>query len=162
MFYEIDRYEPVVQMVHRIRGVESYFLGLLDKIAEDLIQWPQDIHNGLWTVYPLKWQGKVEDPRWQWLEHPGVRNAGFSVLLPGAVIEPHTGFTTDALRLHYGLRCPPGDCAIRVGDDVRMWANGEALLFDDMVEHEAWNHTHWSRAILLMDLERKAFGLPDA
>ena len=46
------------------------------------------------------------------------------------------------LRAHIGLRVPqssrPLRNGIRVGSEIREWAEGEALLFDDSFEHEVW------------------------
>ena len=42
----------------------------------------------------------------------------------------------------------------RVGDDVRPWREGEAWVFDDTVEHEAWNTSAHTRVVLLFDIWR--------
>ena len=85
-------------------------------------------------------------------EHiPHHRAAGFSVLAPGAKIKPHVGEKGEFLRIHLGLEIPEGDCAIRVGNETRKWESGKVLVFDDRVEHEAWNLTEIPRAILIID-----------
>jgi beta-hydroxylase len=43
---------------------------------------------------------------------------------------------------------------LRVGDEVRNWVEGECLIFDDTIEHEAWNHSNQSRIVLLLDFLR--------
>ncbi len=47
---------------------------------------------------------------------------------------------------------PDGDCAIRVGEEVRRWQQGQCLVFDDYFEHEAWNRTGEDRIVLIVDL----------
>jgi len=54
----------------------------------------------------------------------------------------------------YGLIIPDGDCALRVGTQTRHWAEGQVMVFDDTVEHEAWNRTADTRAVLLFDFLR--------
>ena len=77
--------------------------------------------------------------------------AGFSLLEPGTRIRPHEGYAGDFLRCHLGLRIPPGDCGLRVGDTVRRWEEGQALVFDDRGVHEAWNLTAEDRVVLIVD-----------
>jgi aspartate beta-hydroxylase len=74
----------------------------------------------------------------------------FSVLTPGSHILPHRGDSNLRSVVHLGLVVPPG-CALNVGGEPRSWAPGEVLAFDDTYEHEAWNRSDATRAILLMD-----------
>jgi aspartyl/asparaginyl beta-hydroxylase (cupin superfamily) len=83
----------------------------------------------------------------------GAPSILFSRLKPGASIPPHTGMTNARLICHLGLVTPP-DCGLRVGAEVRAWARGEALVFDDSIEHEAWNRSDRDRIILLFDVWR--------
>ncbi|MGH8254866.1 MAG: aspartyl/asparaginyl beta-hydroxylase domain-containing protein [Steroidobacteraceae bacterium] len=48
---------------------------------------------------------------------------------------------------------PPG-CALRVGNDTRAWREGEVVVFDDTIEHEAWNRSPELRVVLLFDIWR--------
>jgi ornithine lipid ester-linked acyl 2-hydroxylase len=83
---------------------------------------------------------------------PGLLTAGFSALAPGTHIAPHTGYPDGVLRCHLGLVIP-SDCAIRVGDTTRTWQEGKCLIFDDTLEHEAWNKSDRTRVILLLDFK---------
>jgi len=83
----------------------------------------------------------------------GVSLAGFSRLAPGTHIEAHVGWAKSVYRLHLGLVVPP-DCSLRVGEDTRDWEEGKCLIFDDTVEHEAWNHSDRTRGTLLLDFLR--------
>jgi beta-hydroxylase len=92
---------------------------------------------------------------------PGLTTASFSRLEPGTHIKPHVGYTKAVLRCHLGL-VVPGDCALRVGDEVRSWQEGACMVFDDTTEHEAWNRSDSVRIVLLMDFARNdaLFGAP--
>jgi aspartate beta-hydroxylase len=77
----------------------------------------------------------------------------FSRLSPGARIPPHTGVLNARLICHLPLIVPP-DCGFRVGGETRQWKEGELLVFDDTVEHEAWNDSDEDRVILIFDIWR--------
>lgn len=77
----------------------------------------------------------------------------FSRLRPGAHIPPHTGVLNTRLICHLPLVVPEG-CGFRVGGETREWKEGELLVFDDTVEHEAWNHGDSDRIILIFDIWR--------
>lgn len=77
----------------------------------------------------------------------------FSVLKPGVRIPPHHGFLNARLICHLPLIVPPG-CFLRVGNDTREWHKGQAWVFDDSIEHEAWNSSNETRVILIVDLWR--------
>jgi aspartyl/asparaginyl beta-hydroxylase (cupin superfamily) len=77
----------------------------------------------------------------------------FSLLRPGARIPPHHGFMNARLICHLPLIVPSG-CALRVGNETRVPREGELLLFDDSIEHEAWNSSSEPRAVLIFDVWR--------
>jgi len=77
--------------------------------------------------------------------------AFFSRLQPRTRIPPHTGSTNTRLTVHVPLIVPPG-CGFRVGGEVREWHPGTALVFDDTIEHEAWNDSDQERVILIFDI----------
>ncbi|HXU80612.1 MAG TPA: aspartyl/asparaginyl beta-hydroxylase domain-containing protein, partial [Polyangia bacterium] len=72
---------------------------------------------------------------------------------PGTHIKPHVGWVRTVYRLHLGLVVPP-DCALRVGAETTPWREGACLVFDDTVEHEAWNRSGQDRVVLLLDFLR--------
>ncbi len=91
-------------------------------------------------------------------EHvPGLVTSGIYLLGGNSRILPHTGATDLVWRGHLGVICPPG-CYLRVDDQTRGWGDGEFLIFDDMLEHEAWNETDNWRAILMFDFFRGPAG----
>jgi aspartyl/asparaginyl beta-hydroxylase (cupin superfamily) len=77
----------------------------------------------------------------------------FSVLRPGMHIPPHNGLLNTRLICHIPLIVPPG-CRLRVGNETRNVEFGKALIFDDSIEHEAWNDSDETRLILLFEIWR--------
>lgn len=125
--------------------------------------WPEKINaNMSWKVSGTQWQGretpeKIQYPRLATITDrfkDSLINVGFSVLLPGARILPHKGYTDSVYRMHFGLIVPEGDCCLKVGSEIRGWREEESFLFDDTQEHEAWNRTRFPRAIVLLDVRK--------
>ena len=77
----------------------------------------------------------------------------FSLLRAGARIPPHTGMFNTRLICHLPLIVPPG-CGFRVGNETRAWDWGKLLIFDDSIEHEAWNEGGEDRVVLIFDVWR--------
>ena len=77
--------------------------------------------------------------------------AMFSVLKPRTRIPPHTGIANFRLVVHLPL-VMPANCGFRVGGETREWRIGEAWVFDDTIEHEAWNDSDEVRIILICDI----------
>jgi beta-hydroxylase len=106
---------------------------------------------------------------------PGVVTAGFSSLQPSTHIKPHFGYTYNytesglterqalndgVLRCHLALIVPTAitslGCCIRVGDSLSNWEEGKCIVFDDTMEHEAWNRTEGTRVVLIVDFPKPA------
>lgn len=81
---------------------------------------------------------------------PGMINAGFSRFRPGTHLYPHRGEMAGVLRCHLPLLVPEGDVGMRFGTEACRWQPGRCLVFDDTVEHEAWNHGADDRVVLLI------------
>jgi aspartyl/asparaginyl beta-hydroxylase (cupin superfamily) len=86
-------------------------------------------------------------------------NAMFSLLAPHTRIPPHTGVANTRLVCHLPLIVPPG-CGFRVGAERREWEVGRAFVFDDTIEHEAWNDSSELRVVFIFDIW--AWALSDA
>jgi aspartyl/asparaginyl beta-hydroxylase (cupin superfamily) len=83
---------------------------------------------------------------------PGTSpNAMFSLLAPRTGIPAHVGVDNTRLVCHLPLIVPPG-CWFRVGAEQRDWREGEALVFDDTIEHEALNPSDRLRVVLIFDV----------
>ena len=83
------------------------------------------------------------------------RSAGLiylSRMAPHTHVAAHQARGNIRLRCHLALSIPKGDCAIRVGDEIRRWEEGKCIVFDDSFEHEVWNRTDEARLVLLVDL----------
>jgi aspartate beta-hydroxylase len=88
----------------------------------------------------------------------------FSMLTPGTHILPHRGVTNARLVTHLPL-VVPDNCALNVGGELHAWREGHCVTFDDTFEHEAWNRSESTRAVLILDcwnpylseIERAAF-----
>ena len=109
-------------------------------LAEPVIAQFPETWNAMQTV-PLPWIEKSS---------PTVM---FSLLRPGTRIPAHRGVHNTRLICHLPLVVPPG-CGFRVGNEVREWKEGKLLIFDDSIEHEAWNEGSEDRVILIFDIWR--------
>ena len=128
-------------------------------------QWVELNHNPRWNSYFLWKDGRKDEAhchrcprtadlleRLPMLDQPGFGpTAVFSVLAPKTHIPPHTGSTNTRLLVHLPLILP-GPARFRVGNEVRDWKMGEAWVFDDTIEHEAWNDADQTRVILILDV----------
>ncbi len=127
--------------------------------------WSELDNNLQWTAYHLWRHGERQDDACARCpataaalnaisarpEIPGrTPNAFFSLLRPRTRIPPHNGVTNTRVTVHLPLIVPDG-CAIRVGGETRGWTVGEALAFDDTIEHEAWNDSDELRVVLIFD-----------
>ena len=77
--------------------------------------------------------------------------AYFSVLKPHTRLPAHTGTTNTRSIVHLPLIIPER-CEFRVGSRVRPWVKGKAWVFDDTIDHEAWNDSDATRVILIFDI----------
>ena len=117
--------------------------------------------NLAWKTYVFKYFGISHLPNQKACptitqllqEFPFIVTAEFSMLEPETHILPHTGFTNRVLRSHFAMVVPEGDTGIKVGEEVKSWKEGEWLVFDDSVVHEAWNKTPERRIVLMIDFD---------
>jgi aspartate beta-hydroxylase len=84
----------------------------------------------------------------------------FSLLRPGAHIPAHTGMINTRLIGHLPLIVPPA-CTFRVGNELRSWEEGKVWLFDDTIEHEAWNRSSETRVILIFEVWRPELSIEE-
>lgn len=130
-----------------------------------LRQWRELNHSRRWSAYFIWNQGKPEQThlarcprtaealaRLPQVDIPGRGpTAFFSILDAHTHIPAHTGVTNTRLTVHLPL-IVPGKCRFRVGGEIREWREGQAWVFDDTIEHEAWNDSDAPRAILIFDV----------
>lgn len=77
----------------------------------------------------------------------------FSVLKPKTHIPPHWGMINTRLICHIPLIVPE-HCRLRIGNETRPVESGKAMIFDDSIEHEAWNDSDETRVVLLLEIWR--------
>ncbi len=119
----------------------------------------QDWKTFLFCAYGIRCDQSIEQcpETWRILQKiPGLQSAMFSIFEPGKHLPPHRGPYNGVLRFHLGLMVPdqPEKVGIRIDDQVCHWKEGEALIFDDAYEHEAWNHSDEVRVVLFVDFEK--------
>jgi aspartyl/asparaginyl beta-hydroxylase (cupin superfamily) len=128
-------------------------------------QWAPLNHSMDWSIYSLWHDGtaiadhQARCPRTAAVlaklpmcDVPGYApGAYFSVLKPRTRLPPHTGTTNTRSIVHLPLVIPDG-CGFRVGAEVRPWKKGQAWVFDDTIEHEAWNDSDQTRIVLIFDI----------
>jgi aspartyl/asparaginyl beta-hydroxylase (cupin superfamily) len=135
------------------------------KPGDPVNQWKELNHSERWSAFHL-WRGG--SPVAEHLDRcpetakalaeipladiPGqCPNSMFSALAPHTHIPPHTGETNARIVAHLPLIVPDG-CRYRVGFEERRWVIGEVLLFDDTIEHEAFNDSDELRVVLIFDV----------
>lgn len=128
-------------------------------------QWGELNHSRKWSSLFLWKDGARQDDicarcpgtaalleRLPMADQPGFApTAVFSALEPHTHIPPHTGSSNVRLLCHLPLILP-GPARFRVGNTTRDWNMGEAWVFDDTIEHEAWNDADALRVILIFDV----------
>lgn len=176
-FYERDLFPWLAEFEAATTDIRGELIALIREDAGDLVpyvdypdsqpldQWRELNHSLRWGAYHLMLYGA-----------PVAENAGrvpktmaaigklpqpyvprrspaamFSVLQPKTRIPPHTGVANTRLVVHLPLIVPEG-CGFRVGAETRPWREGEAWVFDDTIEHEAWNDSAERRVILICDV----------
>ncbi|HEY3949872.1 aspartyl/asparaginyl beta-hydroxylase domain-containing protein, partial [Phenylobacterium sp.] len=128
-------------------------------------QWGELNHSARWSSFFLWKDGTRQDgacslcpqtaailERLPLAMLPGYApTAMFSALDAHTHIPPHTGSTNVRALCHLPLILP-GPARFRVGNETREWKLGEAWVFDDTIEHEAWNDSDQVRTILICDI----------
>lgn len=159
MFLDPRRFEFVTVLEAQWEAIRDEYLALADDLFDPWVQ--RSMHGDGWAVFGL-YAVEQEIPgacsacptTTQALRQvPGLSMAGFSRLAPHTHIKPHVGWAASVYRLHLPLVVPPG-CRLRVADETRAWREGRCLIFDDTVEHEAWNDSGLPRGVLLLDFLR--------
>ena len=131
---------------------------------QPVAQWAELNHSPRWSVFHLVKEGRVVQDNAErcpetmaaLTQVPQPEQAGrspvalFSMLKPKTRIPAHVGASNARLITHLPLIVPP-DCEYRVGNTRRPWVEGKAWVFDDTIEHEAWNGSDQPRVVLIFD-----------
>ena len=140
------------------------------------------IHSIEWKAYLLKMGSFVSEncrrcPRTAeaLAKIPGAYLAFFSILSPRQYITPHCGYYKGFLRYHLGVIIPlnniDNSCWLRINRDPEdtarrdkssiergekyFWHEGEGVLFDDTLLHDASNESDKIRVVLWVDIRRQ-------
>lgn len=159
MFIDPEQFEFVTYLESNWTRIRDEYLKLPEDVFEPWVQ--REMYGEGWSVYGFYAFGERIEPALAacpqtalYLSQiPGLTTAGFSRMASQTQIKPHVGWVKSVYRLHLGLVVPES-CGLRVGKEVRSWVEGKCLIFDDTVEHEAWNHSNQSRVVLLLDFLR--------
>lgn len=176
-FYDREQFPWLRQVEQATDDIRAELLGLLEDVRtsfvpyidypddEPLNQWRELNRSPRWSALFLFKNGKRQDavadrcPRTlaalEGAPVVAIPEAGptsfFSLLEPHTRIPAHTGGTNTRVIVHLPLIVPP-KCGFRVGTQIREWQPGTALIFDDTIEHEAWNESDEERVILIFDI----------
>ncbi|KAL7481508.1 hypothetical protein ACHAW6_007189 [Cyclotella cf. meneghiniana] len=77
----------------------------------------------------------------------------FASMKPRTNIKPHSDFTNFVLTSHLPLVIPENGknkCRLSVGDHTRQWIEGEIIMFDTSIYHDAVNDSDEMRYILML------------
>lgn len=176
-FHDRAHFPWLAELEAATEAIREEFEALIESEAAELvpyIQYPDDVplrqweslnRSRDWTAVHLLQNGNRIDrnarhcPRTmallERLPQPDVRgaspNAMFSLLAPRTRIPAHSGVANTRLVCHLPLIVPPG-CGFRVGAQTRDWRPGSAFVFDDTIEHEAWNDSAELRVVFIFDV----------
>jgi tetratricopeptide (TPR) repeat protein len=176
-FYEREHFAWLPKLEAATETIRGELAGALEAARDDFApyiafakdapvnQWGELNHSRRWSSFFLWKDGTRQDgacalcPKTAALldelplaEQPGFApTAMFSALEAHTRIPPHTGSTNVRLLCHLPLILP-GPAAFRVGAETRAWEMGKAWVFDDTIEHEAWNDADELRVILIFDI----------
>jgi hypothetical protein len=143
-------------------------------------QFLESDHDYPWKTEPMKYTWKsenVNDCYYQteharknfptacaltekWADNSGM--VGYSILEKNTIIHRHTGRENrdnEFVRIHVPLLVPPGDIFFECEGVEIDWS--DIWGFNNQLIHSAHNRTDKRRLIFLIDISRKAIGLPD-
>lgn len=129
------------------------------QVVDYLRDWHEPIYEGGWKVFGFRYLGQTIEHQFCPITRqlvdaiPDVTNAAFSVLKANSEIKPHVGYTDEVLRSHLGLICPD-NAGIKVGADEYNWKEGELVVFNDRIEHSAYNHSDQDRVVFILDFPK--------
>jgi ornithine lipid ester-linked acyl 2-hydroxylase len=150
----------------QIEVFKSEFLALYDANLREFKEISEEqrriTQGNSWKVFILKAFGRTLPTNCNLcpktsiscLSIPDITTVAFSVLEPGTYITPHRGIYAGVLRCLIPLIVPEGDCGIRVAQINYKWISGRPVLFDDTIEHEAWNYSESRRVVLFIDYRK--------
>ncbi len=166
LFYDTSQFEFLNPLVGNFSVIKNELLSLIDINIDN--QWLRTFPNYVqsekhkaWKVFSfiffnMKFPSHAQlCPKTAELIYsiPQILSCDYSYLDAQTRIMAHKGYTKMVLRCHLPLIVPNEElCAIRVGNEIRHWKEGELMIFDDSFEHEAWNDSDKKRVVLMFDI----------
>jgi aspartate beta-hydroxylase len=185
-FWNTQSFDWTQTLASKYKAIRKEFLDVTADVAQ-----LQEQGNNIWagalsedaSSYGLGWKTLVLMDRGRWdpinvnlfpVTAQAVHDAGvpavevfFASLQPNSNIKPHSDFTNFVLTSHLGVDIPysgENKCRLQIGDTTRQWINGEVMVFDTSLMHDAVNESDKTRYILMMriwhpeltPIERKA------
>ena len=176
-FHDRSAFQGIAGLEQATADIRAEFDALIAAEAADMVpyiqypdrvpmrQWKELNHNPKWSAIHLLQNGQRVEANARHcpktlaavaaMDQPKVAgaspNAMFSLLAPRTRIPPHTGVANTRLVCHLPLIVPE-DCGFRCGETMCTWQVGTAFVFDDTIEHEAWNDSDELRVVLIIDL----------
>jgi aspartyl/asparaginyl beta-hydroxylase (cupin superfamily) len=185
-FHDRELFPGLIELEAASEAIRAEFDALIAAEAAEMVpyvqyperipvrQWKELNNNRQWTAIHLLQNGRPVEANARHcpqtieaisrIDQPQVPGASpvamFSLLAPRTRIPPHTGVANTRLVCHLPL-IVPRDCGFRCGATTREWQVGEAFVFDDTIEHEAWNDSDELRVVLILDVWPPALGPGD-
>jgi Aspartyl/Asparaginyl beta-hydroxylase len=171
-FYDIKNYPWCQKLAKKYKGIKEEFKA----VTSDMSKLTKE-GNNVWasaltddaSSYGTGWKTLVLMDRGIWdpinanlfpRASMAIRDSGapvteafFASMQPMSSIAPHSDFTNFVVTCHLGLDIPDSGlnkCRLTIGDETRQWINGEVMLFDTSVIHEAINEADQTRYILML------------
>eukprot|EP00977_Amphora_coffeiformis_P009170 scaffold2092_cov144-Amphora_coffeaeformis.AAC.11 len=171
-FWDNASFDWTKKLASKYKAIRKEFLDVTADMAR-LQQEGNNVWAGALTEdagsYGIGWNTLVLMDRSRWdpvnvnlfpVTAKAVHEAGvpavevfFASLQPDSNIKPHSDFTNFVLTSHLALDIPysgENKCRIRIGDTTRQWINGEIIVFDTSLMHDAVNESDKTRFILMM------------
>jgi aspartate beta-hydroxylase len=170
-FWDIDEIAWTKKLAKSYKQIRKEFLD----VTKDMSKLQQD-GNNVWAGalteeaggYGEGWSTLVLKDRGIWDEvncnlfpktAQAVYNCGipatevfFAAMKPSTDIKLHSDFTNFVLTSHLAIDIPENGnnkCRLTIGDETRQWINGEVMVFDTSLMHDAINEADSMRYILM-------------
>jgi hypothetical protein len=173
-FWDTTDHKWAKKLANQYKTIKKEFT----KVTADMEQLVQE-GNNIWagaltddaSSYGQGWKTLVLMNRGRWdsvnanlfpATAKAVRDCGipaaevfFASMQPNTSIQRHSDFTNFVLTSHLALDIPysgENQCRLTVGDQTREWINGQVMMFDTSILHDAHNDSDKTRYILMFRL----------
>jgi len=150
--------KSIIKEFEKVKGIRPF-----KEISPDTTP-DKYFKNADWNVYFLKaYNNPIIDNikncpiTFNVINQKNVTTAMFSILPPGSEMNFHRGPYKGVVRCLYKLKLDDktGDIGMIVKDKEIQWNKTECIIFDDTLQHKAWNKSKGSRVVLFLDIIRE-------